>query len=221
VKWFKHFSNARFDPKIRRLIQNYGLEGYGLYFLIVESIAFQLETNSPMPDLEETAHDIAQFTHNDTVLIQEIIEFCLEQKLFEYNHDIGRILCLKLLTHLDNTMSNNPEIKKILQNFKKLQETSSDLKQIRLDKTILDNKDIDESGSTFKKPSTKEVQEYIDVKYPSASFSADLFMSFYDSKGWMIGKNKMKCWKSAIRTWYYNKGKKEMYEYEDLPRINK
>lgn len=27
------------------------------------------------------------------------------------------------------------------------------------------------------------------------------FIDFYESKGWMIGKNKMKCWKSAIRTW--------------------
>ena len=27
------------------------------------------------------------------------------------------------------------------------------------------------------------------------------FLDFYESKGWMIGKNKMKCWKSAIRTW--------------------
>lgn len=27
------------------------------------------------------------------------------------------------------------------------------------------------------------------------------FIDFYESKGWMIGRNKMKCWKSAIRTW--------------------
>jgi hypothetical protein len=27
------------------------------------------------------------------------------------------------------------------------------------------------------------------------------FMDFYDSKGWMIGKNKMKDWGAAVRTW--------------------
>ncbi len=27
------------------------------------------------------------------------------------------------------------------------------------------------------------------------------FINFYESKGWMVGKNKMKNWKAAIRTW--------------------
>jgi hypothetical protein len=30
---------------------------------------------------------------------------------------------------------------------------------------------------------------------------AEKFINFYDSKGWMIGKNKMKDWKAAVRTW--------------------
>ena len=27
------------------------------------------------------------------------------------------------------------------------------------------------------------------------------FVDFYESKGWMVGKNKMKNWKAAVRTW--------------------
>ena len=30
---------------------------------------------------------------------------------------------------------------------------------------------------------------------------AQAFVDFYASKGWMIGKNKMKDWKAAVRTW--------------------
>ena len=26
-------------------------------------------------------------------------------------------------------------------------------------------------------------------------------MAYYDAKGWMIGKNKVKDWKACIRTW--------------------
>ena len=26
-------------------------------------------------------------------------------------------------------------------------------------------------------------------------------MDFYESKGWMVGKDKMKDWKAAVRTW--------------------
>jgi hypothetical protein len=27
------------------------------------------------------------------------------------------------------------------------------------------------------------------------------WFNFYEAKGWMIGKNKMKDWKAAVRTW--------------------
>jgi hypothetical protein len=37
---------------------------------------------------------------------------------------------------------------------------------------------------------------------------AESFVAFYESKDWMIGKNKMKNWKSAIVTWEKRNGLK-------------
>lgn len=34
------------------------------------------------------------------------------------------------------------------------------------------------------------------------------FFNFYESKGWMVGKNKMKNWKSCVITWEKGEGKK-------------
>lgn len=34
---------------------------------------------------------------------------------------------------------------------------------------------------------------------------ASKFWNFYESKNWMIGKNKMKNWKAAIKTWGFEK----------------
>lgn len=34
------------------------------------------------------------------------------------------------------------------------------------------------------------------------------FINFYESKGWMVGKNKMKNWKAAIQTWVKTKQEK-------------
>ena len=53
--------------------------------------------------------------------------------------------------------------------------------------------------SKFKKPSIEEIQEYCIER--NNGINANMFYDFYESKGWMIGKNKMKDWKSAIRTW--------------------
>ena len=30
---------------------------------------------------------------------------------------------------------------------------------------------------------------------------SETFFDFYESKGWMVGKNKMKDWKACVRTW--------------------
>jgi predicted phage replisome organizer len=46
---------------------------------------------------------------------------------------------------------------------------------------------------------------------------SQMFIDFYASKGWMIGKNKMKDWKAAIRTWE-QKRKSEQLESIPPPR---
>ena len=42
MKWFKHFSNASSDPKISKLEDRFGLEGYGFYFKTLEIIALEM-----------------------------------------------------------------------------------------------------------------------------------------------------------------------------------
>ena len=52
---------------------------------------------------------------------------------------------------------------------------------------------------SFKKPTLEEVQAY--CKERQNTVDAQQFIDFYESKGWYIGKNKMKDWKAAVRTW--------------------
>lgn len=52
---------------------------------------------------------------------------------------------------------------------------------------------------TFRKPSCDEVAEYCMER--GNSIDPEEFWDFYESKGWMIGKNKMKDWKASVRTW--------------------
>ena len=51
----------------------------------------------------------------------------------------------------------------------------------------------------FIPPTVEEVREYCTER--DNSVDAESFVDFYASKGWMIGKNKMKDWKAAVRTW--------------------
>lgn len=51
----------------------------------------------------------------------------------------------------------------------------------------------------FSPPSLAEIEEY--CRERGNTVDAQNFFDFYSSKNWMIGKNKMKDWQAAIRTW--------------------
>ena len=58
----------------------------------------------------------------------------------------------------------------------------------------------------FKKPTLDEVKDYCILR--KNNIDAEAFIDFYESKNFMIGKNKMKDWKAAVRTWEKRETKK-------------
>ena len=54
----------------------------------------------------------------------------------------------------------------------------------------------------FVKPTLEEVQNYyLEKKQVNAEQKAQRFVDYYESVGWKVGKNPMKDWKAAVRTW--------------------
>jgi hypothetical protein len=54
----------------------------------------------------------------------------------------------------------------------------------------------------FKKPSLEEVSEY--CKERNKGVDPQKWMNHYEANGWRVGKNPMKNWKAAVRTWEGN-----------------
>ena len=54
----------------------------------------------------------------------------------------------------------------------------------------------------FAKPSLEEVTAY--CKERGNNVSPNRFLNHYESNGWRVGKNPMKDWKAAVRTWEQN-----------------
>lgn len=52
----------------------------------------------------------------------------------------------------------------------------------------------------FTPPTFQEVSDYFFDKCGDSS-DAQKFIDFYESKGWYVGKNKMKDWKASVRNW--------------------
>ena len=75
-----------------------------------------------------------------------------------------------------------------------------------LTKMLKNNNTINNNNTTysnskgrFKKPTLDEVKNYCILR--KNNIDAEAFIAFYESKGWMVGSNKMKNWKQAIVTW--------------------
>jgi len=62
------------------------------------------------------------------------------------------------------------------------------------------NENKKEKNSRFAPPSLLEIKNFIIENH--LSIDADSFVNFYESKNWMVGKNKMKDWKASARGWH-------------------
>ena len=72
----------------------------------------------------------------------------------------------------------------------------------------INNNNLTDSNkkARFKKPSVDDIVDY--CKDRNNNIDAEAFIDFYESKDWKIGKNKMKDWKAAVRTWERRETKK-------------
>lgn len=58
---------------------------------------------------------------------------------------------------------------------------------------------VKDNHKIFKPPTVEDIRAYCTER--GNRVDPQSFVDFYESKGWMIGKNKMKDWKAAVRTW--------------------
>jgi len=78
------------------------------------------------------------------------------------------------------------------------------LPQDSIDKDSIDKDSLisDKPQKRFTPPTLDEVEAYCCVR--NNGISADQFIDHYTANGWKVGKNPMKDWKAAVRTWERN-----------------
>lgn len=92
----------------------------------------------------------------------------------------------------------------LISNFEKYQmrttnDTINDTTNGQQTDTIKKNKEEKEEKKLFIVPKVEEIKKYCNER--NNKINPLQFYDYYQSKGWMIGKNKMKDWQAAVRTW--------------------
>ena len=77
-----------------------------------------------------------------------------------------------------------------------------------------DKNDKNNIYAHFTPPTLEEVISY--CKERNNSVDPQKWYDFYSAKGWMIGKNKMKDWKAAVRTWERGDNKPKQSKLQDM-----
>ena len=82
--YFPHFCNARHDRKIRRLRKELGTEGYGIYFMLLETLREQQDLMYPLEDLDLLAEEfgVSEAKVRVTICNYELFEVDAEEKFF-------------------------------------------------------------------------------------------------------------------------------------------
>ena len=111
----------------------------------------------------------------------------------------------------DRRISEERKQKKLTQsrNLEEILEKSTPEIEIELEKDIKIEKEIHSSAKStttkrkrFEKPTLSESKAYCIER--NNNVDAQHFFDYYESNGWKVGKNSMKNWQAAVRTWEKN-----------------
>lgn len=226
--YFPHEYNAKDDPKCERLISVMGMEGYGIFWALLEVLRVQPDYTYPLVNIPIVAHKYYTTPEQVRRVVFDFGLFTIiEDKIFFSNGLINRMQVLderrrkrseagkKGMRSRWNNNDDNNVITPLLQPYnskvnkiKESKDSKGDFKgepatAVSPDAVAPSSADkprkVAAKRAAFVAPSLQEVKDYISEK--GYTVDAQRFIDFYEAKGWMIGKNKMKDWRAAVRTW--------------------
>jgi hypothetical protein len=209
ANYFQHFYNTRNDDKVLKIRVQYGnCWGYGLYFMLLETMA-----ESANGSIDSSCIAELSLSYNISLRkLETFINFCLAIEIF-YKDDTMKIRSKTMDSYKKFRMERRISGKKGAE--KKWENEFSNIKKEKLDSLAIqetmpiNNNKIKENiyiNSTI--PSVEEIKQYCQSR--NNSIDAEQFFAFYESKGWKVGNQKMKNWKMAIITWEKRNTKQEI-----------
>ena len=216
------------DTKIDKLLDAQGWIGFGIYFYLCQR-AYGSEGyfyKWGYDDCASTSRKMGGGIGAGTV--KETVDYCLQIGLFDKGlFDRWGVLTSRGIQRRYWEVVKARDVRAVISDYWLLQENEcKGLLKIPLNTDFQGGKANFQTGNTnntsgkdnsqpikeskvnksnkdtirrFTPPSVEEVNAY--CKSRGNGINGNEFVDFYSAKGWMIGKNRMKDWKAAVRTW--------------------
>lgn len=151
-------------------------------------------------DEEYYLPDTKDSTGCETAVASRVRKYREKQKALQCNTDVTKV---KHLCNGEKEIEIEIEIEKELEIEKDTKANKSPTKAKR-----------------FVKPTLSEIEQYCIER--NNNVNAEQFFDYYESNGWKVGKNSMKDWKAAVRTWErseYRKPNSKKNSKEDAIKV--
>ena len=160
-------------------------------------------------DLPYSDEMLASITHVDTETVKASMKTLQDLKLIEVDEN-GTII-LKKAKNMVGYETKWAEKKRAYREQKRQStdnvpnvssqcpELSDKSKSKSKSKSYKERNIKERTSSLFAPPTVEEVRAYCVER--NNRVDPERFVDFYSSKNWFVGKNKMKDWKAAVRTW--------------------
>lgn len=189
---------ARSDHKIKKLLVNHGMLGYGVYWSIIEDL-YNNANALPM-DCDVIAFDLRCNADIVKSIINDYDLFTIDGEYFS-SKSVGRRLAEREEKSL---IARNSANKRWSQKSITNKEDAIAL-HLQCDRNaIKEKKGKEKKENIFIKPTNDEVTLYCQER--NNNVNPEYFFNYYEMRGWTVGKNNtpMKDWKAAVRTWEKN-----------------
>lgn len=243
--YFTHDSRAMQDPKCMMLVAQMGMEGYGIFWGILELLRQQKEYRLSITMMPAIS---LRFGTSETKIMTVITEYNLftvdgencffsaslcrqmeaEKEAIERRKNSAK---KAIKTRWEKAKNNIKTYDRITNEIQPNNERNTPVLSIenqsitpknggeaeKCTLSIVDNINnninniankiggaggkMQRKRAAFVKPEIGEIRAYIDEK--NYDVNADAFYAFYESNGWMVGRNKMRNWKQAVVTWQF------------------
>ncbi len=220
--YFSHDSNAKDDPKIIKLIDALGLEGYGAFWVLIELLREQPNLRLPIASIPRICRTFGITTPKMESVIYHFELFSNDGEYFFSPSLLKRMLEMKekytarslegWKTRLQNTDNQQNLLEATLQCNAAIPQNDADAMQndaknankIKVNKIKVNKIKVNKIKVKKKKedkyPTIEEAESYF-IEKGASKIESDKFFYFYESKGWKVGKNPMVNWKSAASGW--------------------
>ena len=173
---------------------------------------------------------LSVITNTNVDIVRAACKMFTELKMMDVLDD-GTLYMREVNTMIGSAANNDNANRQRKFREKKKQENATALLQERYESVTKNNesksieidiekeKDIDsKKRKRFIPPTLEEVKSYCSER--KNNVDADKFIDYYESNGWMVGRNKMKDWKAAVRSWErnnYGNSKQQSHVVEEVP----